>query len=119
MARILLVDDDFLTLAALSLFLRQQGHQVITAASVAEARRAAAPGAIDALLTDLSLPDGQGDELVPIFRVPSIAMTGLDGTEHRQRSARAGFALHLVKPVELDELAEVLQRWTGGSTPAP
>ena len=44
-----------------------------------------------------------------------IALTGWGQAEHRRRSLEVGFDEHLVKPVELDVLEEVLQM----STPVP
>jgi CheY-like chemotaxis protein len=38
-----------------------------------------------------------------------VAMTGFGQAEDRRRSREAGFDIHLVKPVALDTLADVLQ----------
>ncbi len=109
MARLLVVDDDALTAAALTVFLRSLGHEVYKAGSLGEARAAAARG-VDLVLSDLTLPDGSGEELLASLRVPAIAMSGLDGEEDRLRCLRAGFATLLTKPVDLDALEGEVRR---------
>ncbi len=66
----------------------------------------------DVLILDLSMPGLNGDEVSQRVRASSwgrttvlVALTGLPGEEARQRTARAGFDLHLTKPVDPSELA--------------
>ena len=48
------------------------------------------------------------------MRLLLIAVTGLDGKEHRRRAHEVGIDLYLLKPVHLDALASVLDRfWQG------
>lgn len=61
-ARILLVEDDHLARVTAEHHLKQAGHIVTTARSIAEAVEQA-PKGLDLLLTDLALPDGWGSEL--------------------------------------------------------
>jgi CheY-like chemotaxis protein len=42
-----------------------------------------------------------------------VALTGYGLPEDRRRSADAGFDVHLVKPVEPEQLAEVIGRELG------
>ena len=109
MARIMVVEDDTLTAAALAHFLRTLGHEVRKVGSLREARDAALAG-VDLLLSDLNLPDGGGDELAASLRVPAIALSGMDREEDRLRSRRAGFAVHLTKPIDLDALEVEIRR---------
>jgi two-component system OmpR family response regulator len=115
MARILLVEDDVLMLSVLSLSLRRAGHTVLTASSVQQARAVLAANQIDVLVSDLTLPDRDGDELAAACPVPAIAMSGLDGEDAAKRSARAGFARHLAKPFELEDLLEAVRKLTGAA----
>jgi CheY-like chemotaxis protein len=92
------------------------GHQVRTADTVAAALRAADAEAFDLLLCDVGLPDGTGLDLMRQLLnragkpVRGIALSGF-GMESDIRSSReAGFAAHLVKPVNLNELASTIQR---------
>jgi CheY-like chemotaxis protein len=41
-------------------------------------------------------------------RIHLVALTGYGSPEDRERSARAGFDLHLVKPVDARELLKIL-----------
>lgn len=68
--RFLLVDDHPLMREAMAGLVRdvEPGVDLVQAGSLAEARRLAADGGIDALVIDLQLPDGDGSELVAEFR---------------------------------------------------
>jgi two-component system, OmpR family, response regulator len=66
----------------------------------------------DVLILDLAMPGLNGDEVGQRVRASNwgrttvlVALTGLPGEEARQRTARAGFDLHLTKPVDPAELA--------------
>jgi DNA-binding response OmpR family regulator len=118
--KILVVEDDSAVGDALTLFLRLAGHRVQLARTPAAALEAAAAGRPDVALVDLGLPDMDGCELATHFRrreelrqVVLIALTGQGDEASRRATAAAGFALHLVKPVDPDELHRLLAA-TGG-----
>jgi CheY-like chemotaxis protein len=46
-------------------------------------------------------------------RTRLVALSGYGGGEDRSRAAEAGFEAHLVKPVEFEDLARVLERLSG------
>jgi CheY-like chemotaxis protein len=55
-------------------------------------------------------------------RVPALALTGFAGDKDRSRAMRAGFDVHLAKPVSLDELIDVLEdlaQWAEARHAAP
>ncbi len=111
--RILLVEDHEPTLSVLSRLLIKSGHTVLTASTVAGAMATAASHSFDALVSDLGLPDGTGQQLMTQLRVehpdlPGIALSGYGMEEDQQRSREAGFSRHLVKPVEFEQLAAAL-----------
>ncbi|MEI9898350.1 MAG: response regulator [Chthoniobacter sp.] len=113
--RILLVEDHEPTLSVLTRLLTHAGHEVIPAQSVAAARAAAEENRFDILVSDLGLPDGTGWELMASLRVrypnlPAVALSGYGMDEDQQRTREAGFATHLVKPVDFDQLRQALQR---------
>jgi signal transduction histidine kinase/DNA-binding response OmpR family regulator len=68
----------------------------------------------DVALVDIGLPGLDGYEVARQVRgvcaTRLVALTGYGGHGDRERAAAAGFDAHLVKPVELEELAEVLDR---------
>lgn len=112
--RLLLVDDHGPTVQTLSMVLRQDGHQVTTATTVAEALAAAAGGGaeFDLVISDLGLPDGTGNELMEQLHrdhgLHGIALSGYGMEEDIVRSRAAGFIHHLVKPVPIAELRRAL-----------
>ena len=73
----------------------------------------------DAVLLDLGLPGVSGLEVARALRADDgkqpvlIAVTGYGSQEDRERSAAAGFDLHLTKPVDFNQLTEALERLLG------
>lgn len=89
-----------------------EGHDVTTAADVATALEVATHASFDLLVSDLGLPDGSGLDVMRALRsrgqtLPGIALTGYGQETDVQQSRAAGFAAHLVKPVEPERLLEV------------
>jgi CheY-like chemotaxis protein len=112
--RILLVEDHADTLETVTLLLRRSGHEVFPAACCAEARTAAdSYGAIEAVVGDLGLPDGDGVELLVElkgrFGCPTIALTAYGMDADVRRCAAAGIDRHLLKPIGVVELTAALQ----------
>ena len=68
--------------------------------------------AIDVLLIDIGLPDGDGCdlllELAAMRSVPAIAVTGYGQDKDRRKSLAAGFDEHMVKPISMDRVRELL-----------
>jgi signal transduction histidine kinase/ActR/RegA family two-component response regulator len=119
--RILLVEDNHDSRHLLAMLLRQNGHEVVTAADLASGRRAAAQHAIDLLISDIELPDGTGMELmreVAARGVPGIAMSGFASSDDIQLSREAEFAEHLAKPIAIDALLAAIAR-VARPEPAP
>lgn len=107
--RILLVEDHGDTLSVFAAMLRRRGHAVITVSSSRAAMEAMKEdSAIDILICDIGLPDGDGWELMKALRsrwsIPGIAVTGFGMPSDHERSAEVGFAFHLVKPIDPQEL---------------
>jgi two-component system CheB/CheR fusion protein len=119
--RVLLVEDHEDTADALCELLSLQGHSVRLARSVAEAVRIATSEDFDILVSDWGLPDGSGADAVDQIRragkdVRAIALSGYGMESDRQRSVRAGFSEHLVKPVSVRDLQAAIQRVANRST---
>ena len=120
---ILLVDDHAETLRAMRRLLQRLGHRVTAAASVTEAReaiRARGGRPFELLVSDIGLPDGSGLEIPPMLRAAfpeastaTIALSGFGMSRDLDASRDAGFDVHLVKPVSLDQLQSVIARVTG------
>jgi PAS domain S-box-containing protein len=116
--KILLVEDHADTAEAMADLLSLNGHQVSTAASVAEALALAADadGAYDFVISDLGLPDGSGldlmRELSSRHGLRGIALSGYGMEEDVRQSLEAGFLKHLTKPVNLPVLQATLREVT-------
>ena len=110
--RILLVEDHQDTRRALSRLLTHFGHNVVTAANVEGAMDIMGSNNIDVVLCDIGLPDGSGYEVAAQARasggIKTIALTGFGTEQDVQRSKEAGFDFHLVKPINFQELQNVL-----------
>jgi two-component system CheB/CheR fusion protein len=116
--RILLVEDHGDTARVMRRLLCAQGHQVHNAADVAMALKLVDEHPFDLLLSDLGLPDGSGLDLMRTLRqrgqtLPGIALSGYGQEQDIQQSHDAGFAAHLVKPVDLPRLKEAIARAVG------
>ncbi|HEY3980341.1 MAG TPA: response regulator transcription factor [Streptosporangiaceae bacterium] len=110
-ARLLVVDDEETILELLAGSLRFAGFEVLTAASGAEALRAAAASRPDLLLLDVMMPDGDGFEVVRQLRssgpdVPVIFLTARDGVRERVAGLALGADDYVTKPFSLDEVLE-------------
>jgi PAS domain S-box-containing protein len=112
-ARILLVEDNVDTAEALAAALATQGFEVQRASSAAAALASSLDG-IDLVISDISLPDAQGWDLMKKLRartpIKAIALSGYGGEEDLAASREAGFALHLTKPIEISALSEAIRR---------
>jgi two-component system CheB/CheR fusion protein len=112
---ILLVEDHADTAEAMADILRERGHRVIVAGSLAAALAAADEGSgIDLVVSDLGLPDGNGltlmRELRDRYGLAGIAVSGYGTEEDRRQSADAGFSAHLTKPITVDRLLDEIRR---------
>jgi signal transduction histidine kinase len=112
--RILVVDDTKDALNMFVSFLRAAGATVFPASSMREALIVAARETIDAVVTDLAMPDGDGLELIAALRAQAshqtlavVAMTAL-GSAMREASMKAGANAFMEKPVEPSDLVRVL-----------
>lgn len=115
--RVLLVEDQADVAKATAMGLEYLGAEVTLAATGEEALRSAPTTRPTLVLLDIDLPDLSGHEVGRRLRnMPEmaaavlVALTSWDTAEMRQLSAESGLAEHLVKPLDLDALAALLQR---------
>jgi len=120
--RVLIVDDQRDSRELLALVLANHGAEPRTAASAHEALATIAAHDIDALVSDISMPEVDGFELVGRMRdaagdrgrlIRAIAVTAYTGHEVRARALGAGFDAHATKPVDPDELIGILASLRG------
>lgn len=110
--RVLLVEDNIDAAESLSMCLEIYGYQVTHAATCAGALKEARKGAFDVVLTDLGLPDGSGIDIGRALSpaLPVVALSGYGAAPDLQQSTLAGFAGHLVKPVDPVAVHATLQK---------
>ena len=76
----------------------------------------------DVLISDLGLPDGSGidvmQKLSPDRTMFGIALTGFGMEEDIRKSRDAGFTHHLVKPIDLTKLDQLIQESVAAVLPA-
>ncbi|MDI4631437.1 response regulator transcription factor [Pelomonas sp. V22] len=107
--RILLVEDDPTLRTIVATSLQQAGHRVDTAADLGQARWLWKVQQFDAVLLDLSLPDGNGLQALREARAagdrtPVLILTARNRTEERIQGLDAGADDYLGKPFELAEV---------------
>jgi two-component system response regulator PilR (NtrC family) len=112
--RILVVDDESSMREMLSIMLRKEGYQVVAAEGRAEAAVQLARGAVDLIVTDVKLPDGDGIEILRHVKAASpetvvIVMTAFGSTETAVAAMKLGAHDYLVKPVDIEELKIVVR----------
>jgi CheY-like chemotaxis protein/anti-sigma regulatory factor (Ser/Thr protein kinase) len=112
--RILVVEDDSDSRESLRRVLEFNGHNVEVAPDGVAGLAKAAHWHPDMAIVDIGLPEMDGYEVARAIRrelggEPTlVALTGYGLPEDEQRSRAAGFDQHLVKPVDLDRLLELV-----------
>jgi CheY-like chemotaxis protein len=115
--RVLVVDDARNVREVVADILTQDGAKVTAVGSAEEALAALQRERPDVLLSDLAMPGKGGYWLIGQVRAlpperggvtPAAALTAYTGPEHRASVLRAGFQLHVEKPVGLEALIGVV-----------
>ncbi len=108
-ASVLVVDDepDLRTLYELTLL--REGHQVVSAQDLAQAREWLTQRRFDVLITDMRLPDGLGLELLRELSASQrtekcIVITAYGSAENAVEALKTGAFDYLTKPVDLKQL---------------
>ncbi len=113
----LVVEDDDDARGLVLKVLETQGATVKMASTAQEALDILEKERVDVLLSDIEMPGTDGYQLIRELRrrsskrggsVPAAALTAYARTEDRLRALRAGFQIHLAKPVHPSELATVV-----------
>ncbi len=113
--RILVVEDEADTADSLAMILRLYGYDVLVAGDGLTALQMANENSPDVVLLDIALPKMDGWRVAKELRQQRakkrpliVAITGYGDKASRLRSQEAGIDLHLVKPVDIGELNELL-----------
>jgi two-component system, response regulator RegA len=124
--RILLVDDSDSNRLVLGSLLEDEGHEVVPAASFAQARERLAThgGAFDIVMVDQHLGDGLGSNLVPLVRqhAPGAKVMLISGSADEDVASDAVFDAMVPKGRDFNDVLALMhellsQQRPGGGTP--
>ncbi len=120
---ILVVDDEPDTRGLLEYVLVQCEARVTQAGSAGEAIEALKRGSFDVLVSDVGMPEEDGLSLIRRIRqlpadsggrIPALALTAYARSEDRTAAFKAGFDMHLSKPIAPGEFLIVVERLVSG-----
>jgi signal transduction histidine kinase/ActR/RegA family two-component response regulator len=119
--RIVIIEDNRDFRSGLRMLLELWGHRVEEAANGGHGLELVRASRPEIVLVDLGLPDFDGYAVARSVRsapggdaILLVAITGYGRPEDRRQAQEAGFDVHLTKPVDAAELAEVLSRAAHG-----
>jgi DNA-binding response OmpR family regulator len=116
MAKILIVDDEVLTLEMLSAFLKISGHEALEAIDTRQGWSILDYEKPEAILLDIQLPDGNGLHMCkqlrekPNFSKTPIIMISAHSPPKIKEAEQAGATDYLAKPIRLNVLQETLAK---------
>jgi len=120
--RILIADDNNDALESLATLLQLSGHEVFTATNGGTALQSVERHLPEVVLLDIGMPLLDGYEVARRIRsqpwgqrITLVALTGWGQDSDRRRSREAGFDSHLVKPLDLETLTDLLARLPSAS----
>ncbi len=125
--QILIVEDNEVNRILAERQLRKLGYAVTSCSGGREGVELALSGAFDAVLMDYQMPDVDGLEATRRIRraetggsrhTPIIAVTANATPADHDACLEAGMDDYLAKPVDMDRLARMLDRWLGPAVPA-
>ena len=120
--RVLVVDDEPDARDLIRRVLADCNAEVLTAESAIEALRLVEEERPHVLVSDVGMPDMDGYDLLKRVRslgenrggrIPAVALTAFARSEDRTRALRAGFLVHVSKPVEPSELIATIASVVG------
>jgi PAS domain S-box-containing protein len=115
--KVLVVDDDKDACEMIRAAFEHCGSRVKTSVSAAEGLAMVADWKPNILVADISMPEMDGYQLIRRVRalgtqeggaIPAVALTAMARVEDRVKALSAGYQMHVAKPVEPDELREVV-----------
>lgn len=120
--KVLVVDDERLTLKLISAILKKLGAEVVTHSNAAQVIAEFDMAGFDLLISDMHMPIKDGHTFIreirrmPVERggrIPAIAITAYAQHDVLARAIAEGFNAYLTKPVEPTELVKLAERILG------
>jgi diguanylate cyclase len=114
--KILLVEDDADTQAALAMLFEMEGFEVITASDGEEAYLRAVTESPDLIVTDINMPKVNGLDLIRLVRsdgriegIPIVAMSAVE-RQYLNHAMELGAIAVAQKPIEFDQFISLIAR---------
>lgn len=114
MAKILLVEDDYVLANTLLDWLEFKGHEAVHVANGEEALTSMTNGSFNIVVLDWNLPGLNGLEVLRRYRqgggnAPVLMLTGMHGSSDEEKCKQAGASRYLAKPFQLDDLTREVE----------
>jgi CheY-like chemotaxis protein len=117
--KILIIDDDVRNTFALSAVLKSRGYTCLIASDVKEGLQTiSAHHDVAIILMDMMMPEMDGYEAIPVLKenhtlqhIPVIAVTAQAMAGDREKCLTAGADDYISKPVNIDHLQDILNRY--------
>jgi DNA-binding NtrC family response regulator len=111
---IVLADDDSSMREALAAALEAYGFEVVGASSGGEAVELASRRDAEAIISDVSMPDGDGFDVLTAMSdaghdIPVIVVSGHTEASVQDKAFQAGAAAYLLKPITVPQLMNTLR----------
>lgn len=113
--KILIIDDDEMTVVALAEKLKEKDYKVKTCLDGVEALKIISDEKVDLIISDVMMPAISGFTLLSMLKnfyfskIPLILMSGYDNKEIIQESEHLGAYTFISKPVDYDELYKKIE----------
>ena len=116
-AKILVVDDDAISLELMEAMLVPNGYEIITANDGSKAVAIIVEQKPDLILLDIMMPGLDGystltkiKENKTISKIPVVMLTAMGFQLNKELALRFGAVGYITKPVDLDELLKTISR---------
>lgn len=112
---ILVIDDSNTSLLLLEWALKKEGHNVLLASSVEEARKVIENGKPDLILLDLFMPDVTGYDFLKmksdlnIEDIPVIIVSAYDSQESIKQTKELGATKFISKPFSMKDIVKTVE----------
>lgn len=121
---VLVAEDNANAGNAMRVLYEETGHRVTLASTIAQTVTTCVEDPVALLLLDLGLADGDGLEALAQLRARdamprvTVALTGREATDVRERCMAAGCRDVLTKPVPARDLLRMTREWLAPARPA-
>jgi len=118
MTLILVVDDEEIIRVTFSMALRHYGYRALEARNVDQAKELIRAFDFRAILSDVLLPDGDGEEILEAAHMknpdtPVIMMTGYPTHRSKKKAQELNAYAYLRKPITIEEVVEMIREAVG------